>query len=136
MENALTAYVTNLRQKFVANIKIASKCTESTPYLAFDCENDEEHSRRLYRPILSNMIPHYAQSSIKMQNDQSPNLSVAGASMRQTLSRSNQTLQQIREASAELITTPESQLSFKQMTPNAPPLPPDLQKSFTRSKQI
>lgn len=128
--------MTNLRQHFVASMHIPNSCTESTPYLAFDSENDGEHSRRLYRPVLSNVLPNYGSSSLKMENEPSPNLSVAGASLKQTLSRSNQTLQQIREASAEVIHTPESQLSYKPMTPNAPPLPPDLQKSFSRSKQI
>ncbi|RNA04920.1 dynein beta ciliary-like, partial [Brachionus plicatilis] len=132
----ISAYSTNLRQNFIAKFKIPNNCSESVPYLAFDCENDEEHSRRLYRPVLSNIISNHIQSSMNMQDDQSPNLSVAGASMKQTLSRSNQTLQQIREASAEVTKSPESQLSYKPITPNGPPLPAELQKSFTRSKQI
>lgn len=135
-DRCLSAYMTNLRQHFVTNVNIPNNSTESVPYLVFDCENDGQYSRRLYRPVLSNVIPNFASSSLKIDNEQSPNLSVAGASLKQTLSKSNQTLQQIREASAEAIKTPESQLSYKPMTPNAPPLPADLQKSFSRSKQI
>ncbi|CAF0814108.1 unnamed protein product [Brachionus calyciflorus] len=134
-DNFLKAYITNLRQSFVTTVSIQHKCSDIIPYLVFDCEDEEDQSRRLYRPVLSNVISNY-QTESKNTYDHSPHLSAAGVSLRQNLSRSNQTLQQIREASAEIMRSPESQLSYKPMTPNAAPLPVELQMSFSRSKQI
>lgn len=63
----------------------------------------------------------------------SSSLSVASMSMQQNLTRSNPTLQQLREANDDLLPTPESQMSYKEMPPNAPPLPSDLKATMVRS---
>lgn len=136
-QTKINAYVNTLRQTFVSSFKIENQCVDTLPFIVFDCDDEEELSRRLFRPVLPNMITNLQQSSsMRHANDHSPSLSAAGASIRQALSRSNQTLQQIREASNEIIPSPESQMSYKVLTPNGPPLPQDLQQSFTRSKQI
>jgi hypothetical protein len=106
----------------------------------------ENFSVRLIKPVMPNVIgsesPHQSaeQTSQQMTNNSSQDVfssvSAAGLSIRQSLSRSNQTLKQIREASAEVhekVST-ESQLSYKPITPNAPALPTNL--ALIRSKPI
>lgn len=136
-QKELKVYVNHLRQSFVTSIRLEYQSSDVIPYIVFDSDAEEEQSRRLFKPVVPNMVATYQQSSdMRKGLDGSPILSAAGASVRQALSRSNQTLQQIREASAELMPSPESQLSYKPMTPNGPQLPANLQLTLTRSKQI
>jgi hypothetical protein len=74
---------------------------------------------------------------VNQHEESSSSLSAAYLTVRQSLSRTNnRTLLQIKEASASLIKSPESQLSYKPMTQNAPPLPSDLSQSMIRSKPM
>lgn len=135
-QNQIIAYMTPLRQAYVTKMTINNSCKDVIPYIAFDTGEEESQSRRLFRPIMPNLINTFQQSSVvSNMHDSSPSLSAAGISIRQSLSRLNTTLQQIREASTEVTITPESQLSFKPMTPNAPALPSNLQ-TLSRSRQI
>ena len=114
------------------------------PFLAFDTGDDDNLSRRQQKPIISNLMSSLQQAGVQNTSGSltsSPTLSAAGLSVRQSFSRLNQTLQQIREASAETqhtdqIPSPESQLSYRKMTPNAPALPQNLQRTLTRSKPL
>jgi hypothetical protein len=134
---SLRAYMTQLRQSYVTDMDLALSINEdeaSMPFLMFDSGEEEDQSKRLQRPVMHHIMSTL-QNSISTINDTiTPSLSAAGASMRQTLSQSNPTLQQIKEANDEVLPTPESQLSYKAMTPNAAALPANLQ--MTRSKPI
>lgn len=139
----LRVYMNHLRQNFITNMNIAIDCDGVTPFVVFNSIDEENQSRRVHRPIIANIISYQQSSSLRLSKnkfDTAENnlssLSAASLSMRQNLSRSNQTLQQLREANADLRHTPESQLSYKRMSPNGPPLPNDLLGSLTRSGKI
>ena len=162
--NNIRVYTNNLRQYHIIDMKpIQFNCSdELIPYIAFDTGIDELQSLRLHKPIITNLISAYQQStveSMKLNNitnsntnmigsknnitkvnqheESSSSLSAAYLTVRQSLSRTNnKTLLQIREASAALVKSPESQLSYKPMTQNAPPLPPDLSQTMIRSKPM
>lgn len=120
-------------------MNIAHNCDDQAiPYIAMDTGDEDNQSTRLVKPVMPNLITSLQQQSsvneaTTIQADVASGLSAAGLSVRQSLSRSNQTLKQIREASAEVQTT-ESQLSYKPLTPQAPPLPNGL--GLTRSKPL
>jgi len=136
-DSCLRAYLTQLRQSYVTDIDLALSRNQdeiSMPFLIFDGGEEEDQSKRLQRPVMHHIMSTL-QNSISTMNDAiTPSLSAAGASMRQTLSHSNPTLLQIKEANDEVLPSPESQLSYKAMTPNAAALPSNLQ--MTRSKPI
>lgn len=142
-QKSIQAYLTHLRQTHIESISIAASCNEEfIPYIAFDTGYEENQSRRRQRPIqasinsLSNTVrnnnfPSTGSPSLEtdrtMTTTKSQQLLIAGQAIKQDLLRSNQTLNQIREVSTEKFPSQESQLSFKPMSPNAPPLPADLQ---------
>ena len=138
--------MTHLRQCFVTKISLENSCVDAfMPYISFNSPDDEENqSRRLTKPIMTavNMISQsgYQPRALTLSHvtkNSNASFSAAGHSMRQSLSRANLTLQQIREASSEVFfPAPESQLSFKPMTPNAAPLPPHLSLQLSRSKPL
>ncbi len=131
----LPAYMTQLRQSYVIDINLALNKNQdevSMPFLMFDSGEEEDQSKRLQRPVMHHIMSTLQKSISTINDTVTPSLSAAGASMRQTLSHSNQTLQQIKEANDEVLRSPESQLSYKPMTPNAPALPSNLQ--MARSK--
>jgi hypothetical protein len=160
--NNIRAYSNNLRQYHIIDMKnIQFNCSEELiPYIAFDTGVEDLQSLRLHKPIISNLISAYQQSTvesmklntannnvigsknkvIKVNNhheESSSSLSAAYLTVRQSLSRTNnKTLLQIREASDALVKSPESQLSYKPMTQNAPPLPSDLSQTMVRSKPM
>jgi hypothetical protein len=161
--NIIRAYANNLRQNHIIDMKnINFHCSdELIPYIAFDTGIDELQSLRLHKPIITNLISAYQQSTVEsmkmnttnsntnvvgsknniskvnQHEESSSSLSAAYLTVRQSLSRTNnRTLLQIKEASASLMKSPESQLSYKPMTQNAPPLPPDLSQSMVRSKPM
>jgi len=148
--STLSVYMTHLRQCFVTKISLENNCVdEFMPYVSFNSPDDEENqSRRLIKPIMTavNMISQsgyqprtFTSTSTLSHGTKNSNasFSAAGHSLRQSLSRANLTLQQIREASSEVFfPAPESQLSFKPMTPNAAPLPPHLSLQLSRSKPL
>ena len=97
------------------------------PYISFNSPDDEENqSRRLTKPIMTavNMISQSGyqpraltsiSTSSHVTKNSNASFSAAGHSMRQSLSRANLTLQQIREAFSEVFFPAlESQLSFNQ----------------------
>ena len=147
-KNMLNCYMTHLRQCFITKINLENSCVqEFMPFISFNSPDDDENqSRRLQKPIMTavNMIstsgyqPRTFTSALShVTKNSSSSFSAAGHSMRQSLSRANLTLQQIREASSEVFfPAPESQLSFKPMTPNAAPLPPHLSLQLSRSKPL
>lgn len=147
-QNSISVYMTHLRQFYVTKINLNDSCSaEFLPFISFNSPDDEENqSRRLVRPILTGTNPAnslfyqqqqtYSLESASTKNS-NPSFSAAGHSIRQSLSRANLTLQQIREASSEVFfPAPESQLSFKPITPKADPLPPHLALQMSRSKPL
>ena len=151
IQNSTSVYMTHLRQYYVTTINLVNNCSaEFIPFISFNSPDDEENqSRRLLRPILTGINPannllfqqqqtySLESASSRMTKNSNPSFSAAGQSMRQSLSRANLTLQQIREASSEVfLPAPESQLSFKPMTPKAEPLPPHLALQMSRSKPL
>lgn len=139
----LKLYMNHLRQVFVTSLSgIANECTDVMPFLIVDCIDEENQSRRTHKPIMTNLITYNGVSGGNSTQDESSgafrpekasSLSAASVNIKMNLSRSNQTLQQLREANNDLIPTPESQLSYKRLTPNGPPLPLNLQNSLQRS---
>ena len=136
----LRIYLTHMRQYYINSMSISCSCIDSVmPFIAFDTGDDDNLSRRQQKPIISNLASTLQQTSSEKNSygsGSSPALSAAGMSVRQSCSRTNYTLQQIREASAEQPPTPVSQLSYKPYTPQGPPLPANLQRTFVRSKQL
>lgn len=143
--------MTHLRQNFITKINLENDCSaEFMPFVSFNSPDDEENqSRRLQKPILTaiNSINNssfqnqqgysVASASSHLTSKNSSGFSVAGQSIRQSLSRANLTLQQIREASSEVFfPAPESQLSFQPMSPKAEPLPSHLTLQLSRSKPL
>lgn len=132
-----------------------------TPFLVFDSIDESNQSRRLQQPVVAATKNLHQNSSALFSNSMTSggghastyremmgaastagqlagaprsSLSAASMSMRQNLTQSNPTLQQLREANDDLMMpTPESQLSYKEMPPNAPPLPPNLKSTLVRS---
>ena len=150
INDTLNFYMTHLKQFLITKINLENDCfQEFIPYLSFNYPDDEENqSRRLIKPIVTAMNTNFsnfqqqqtissASTSSQLTKNSSASFSAAGHSMRQSLSRGNLTLQQIREASSEVFfPAPESQLSFKPMTPKAAPLPQHLSLQMSRSKPI
>ena len=133
------------RQSYILSIKLPTDCNKETyPFIIFDMADMENFSVRLTKPVMPNIMGTASQSSQEQSSSQQivnnsqdafSSLSAAGLSIRQSLSRSNQTLKQIREASAEVVVPPsESQMSYKPFD-SGPALPPNLQ-ALTRSKPI
>ena len=145
-QEKLRAYMNFFRQSFVISINLPYDCdNEAFPFVIFDMADLENFSTRLIRPVMPNVIGSESSTQsaeqtshqiINNSQDAFSSISAAGLSIRQSLSRSNQTLKQIREASAEATekVSSESQLSYKPITPNAPALPANL--AMTRSKPI
>ena len=144
-KNSVRAYQTHLRQCHVTKMSIANKCDEFMPYIVFDAGEEDNQSRRLQRPIqisVNSINIGYQTESTPFDMSpgtysmiRSPNLMAAGQTIRQNLLKANLTLQQIREVSTEQFPGQDSQLSFKLMSANAPPLPPNLQ-ALVRSEQL
>lgn len=129
-------YTNILRQNFITSIPFKTKCKEKIlPFIVIDVGYGE-NSKRLQKPVIPNLyvINQRVPSASETAVVPSTHLSLSGMSVKAALSKSNLTLSQIREASAERLPTPESQLSFKEVTPNAPKLPSTLQ--MTRSKPL
>jgi hypothetical protein len=151
--NVIRSYMTHMRQFYIIdmNINKTNELTNTIPYIVFDNGDQENQSRRLQRPIqismnsinngnnnnsLTETTPSLELSTgASLNSNRSPSLLVASQTIRQSLLRTNMTLQQIREVSIEQFPSQESQLSFKPMSPNAPPLPPDLQ-ALVRSEKM
>jgi len=128
------AYMTHLRQCYVASIPLVSSCPgDAMAYIVFDSGDETKQSRRLQRPIQvsSGQVLQLQQvaetGEVSERTAKSQSLSVAGQTIRHNLLRGSHTLSQIREVGSTKFPSQESQLSFKPMSPNAPPLPPDLQ---------
>jgi hypothetical protein len=150
--NSIQAYMTHLRQSYLTNVTIPNSFNDnqdSIPYIVFDQGDEDSQSRRLQHPIQTSVNgpggsnnPKTGTSSLTETTDcltaltsKSGKLATAGQNIKQNLLKSNQALNQIREVSTERFPGAESQLSFKPMSPNAPPLPPNLQ-SLVRSEHI
>ena len=137
--NQLHVYVNNLRREYVTSIPLENTCTICLPYLALASADDESQSRRQQRPIISNLISTLQHSTMVPPNtgssDETPTFSAAAFNIKQSLTNNNQTLYQIREASAGAQRM-ESQLSFKTLSPKGKPLPADLTASLSRSRPI
>ncbi len=137
------AYMSHLRQCYITSIPMVYSIPgDSMAFITFDSMDEINQSRRLQRPIqVSNGAVHiqggsvYEAGEISDRTAKSQSLSVAGQSIKQNLLRANNTLSQIREVGNTKFPAQESQLSFKPMSPNAPPLPPDLQ-TLVRSKPL
>jgi len=127
------AYMTHLRQCYVASIPLVSLSPgDAMAYIAFDTGDETKQSRRLQRPIQVSsgqlQLQQVADTGeMSERTAKSQSLSVAGQTIKHNLLRASHTLSQIREVGSTKFPSQESQLSFKPMSPNAPPLPPDLQ---------
>lgn len=140
----IQAYITHLRQCQIVTVNLNNNCLqEFQPYIVFDTGDEAKQSRQLQRPIQVSMptgnsgtiTPSQDLTERTMTTNKSQQLALAGQTIMQNLLKSNATLNQIREISTERFPAQESQLSFKPMSPNAPPLPPDLQ-TLVRSKPM
>ena len=129
----LHVYMNHLRQHFITKVPSRISCTETMPYLVLDTDEEENQSRKLFKPIVPNLIGGTLQRSSAMQINADTNMSPNNAPKQQpNTARSN--LQQICESMTAL-PTPESQLSYKPVTPNGPPLPIDL-RALNRAKPL
>lgn len=161
-ENApkIYAYMTHLRQNLSITMRFSSKHSSNliqtgwiTPFLVFDSIDENGQSRRLQRPVVAATKNLNQNSSIlfgggslmsggrgsrvvganAVDTRGMSSLSAASLTMRQNLlTQSNPTLEQLREANDDL-PTPESQMSYKEMPQNAPPLPVNLKGALMRS---
>lgn len=147
-QNSVQAYMTHLRQSYLTNITIQNSFNgsqEFIPYIVFDQGDEDSQSRRLQYPIqasvnlttsnLKTITPSIETTDRSTTTSKSGKLATAGQNIKQNLLKANQTLNQIKEVSTERFPGIESQLSFKPMSPNAPPLPPNLQ-ALVRSEQL
>jgi hypothetical protein len=116
-------YMNHLRQKLITKIALKNVCSNSIPYLVMDTGDEDNQSRKLFKPIVPNLIGNTVQMTSMMQMNENNKTAMTN--------RSNV----IRAASTVELPTPESQMSYKPITPIAAPLPPNL-KTLDRSKPI
>jgi hypothetical protein len=141
-KNRLCVYMTHLRQDLVTKIPInfvsSSDSPPLLPFIVLDAVDDEKESRKLFKPIVPSLIGSSQQQSSFLQNEQQTHAASTSTIKQQNSSRSTNKNSVLLSAKKEINNepkTPESQLSYKPMTPNAPPLPPSL-KALERSKPI
>ena len=150
--NTIFAYMTQLRQTMVSKMKFTSVVMNSggenknTPFLILNSIDEEHQSRRMHRPVIS------AIKTINNALNSSSSAIFSGrvAAEKSAAERSNTTTSNTKSANNKqamssmstasgrrnadvALPTPESQMSYKAMSPKAPPLPPDLKAAFTRS---
>jgi hypothetical protein len=126
-------YMNQLRQKRVTEFSLKSSCADTLPYIVMDTGDDENQSRKLFKPIVPNLIGNGGgqQQQQLSSSSQVANENGGSYSQRQALTnRSN-----ANRASTVEMPTPESQMSYKPITPNGPPLPTTL-KMLDRSRPI
>lgn len=106
-------YMNQLRQCWVNKIELKCECSDTIPFLVMDAgSEDAKQSRKLFKPIIPNLIGGISSSQSK-----------------------NGQFTQTKILSSNEIAKPESQLSYKPLTPIAPPLPANL-RTLDRSKPI
>jgi hypothetical protein len=130
-QEVVFVYMNHLRQKFVTKIPMKNTCAETMPYLVMDTGDEDNQSRKLFKPIVPNLIGNTVQQTSSMM--QMSNEPFNGNNTKTALTnRSN--VMHVRASTVDL-PTPESQISYKPITPNATPLPPSL-KTLDRSKPM
>jgi hypothetical protein len=122
----LRAYTNKFRQNHVLDLdNISIKCNKNfLPYLILDVGYEEKYSRRQQKIVISNLdnlSKEYTSNSASTNQTDTYNTSNSKLELIRT-----QRLSQIREASVERLPTPESQLSYKLLTPTTSNLPNDL----------
>lgn len=123
----LRAYTNKYRQTHLLDLEnISIKCQDKfLPYLIMDVGYEEKYSRRQQKILISNLdnlSQEYTSNSTTTTN-QTESTYVPNSKLE--LIRT-QRLSQIREASVERLPTPESQLSYKSLSPTTSNLPNDL----------
>lgn len=151
--NTIFAYMTQLRQTMVSKMKFTSVVMNSggenknTPFLILNSIDEEHQSRRMHRPVISaiktiNNALNSSSSAIfsgRVAAEKSAAERSNTTTSNNTKSANNkQAMSSMSAASGRrnadvALPTPESQMSYKAMSPKAPPLPPDLKAAFTRS---
>jgi hypothetical protein len=129
----IRVYTNSLRQSFITSVPLHNNCGDKIlPFIILDIGYDDQ-SRRQQKPVISNLYTINQTPLSITEAVMVPSSQMSMMSGKNNLVKQNQTLAQIREASAERLPTPESQVSFQPASPRLPKLPTSLQLKRSRA---